>query len=85
MSDFLKRDYDYTDTDSVKQILNAHYGKEVNMKDYIVVHQDNKTGIIFKNSIGAILEREDCTCVIVNGYSVCCEDKYKDVVMKVLK
>ena len=55
------------------------------MKDFIVVHQDNRTGIIFKENIGAVLEREDCTCVIVNGYSICCDDEYKDIVAKVLK
>lgn len=79
--------YGYVDTDSVKQILNAQYGKEVGMKDYIVVHRkDTKnTGIIFKKSIDAILEREDETCLIVSGYSVYCEDNYKDVVAKVLK
>lgn len=85
MSDFLKCNYDYVDTDSVKQALNAQYGKEVGMKEYIVVHQNNKTGIISKKDIGAVLEREDGTCLIVNGYLVYCEDKYKDIVMKILK
>lgn len=75
----------YNDTDSVKQYLNTKYGKEAGMKDYIVVHLDNRTGIIFKNSIDAILEREDGASLIVKGYSVFCTDKYKDIVAKVLK
>ena len=87
MNNSLKDHYDYVDTDSVKQILNAQYGKEVGMKDYIIVHREDtkSTGIIFKKSIDAILEREDETCLIVNGCSVYCEDKYKDIVMKILK
>ena len=88
----------YHDTDSIKhyvesdailtkQALNRMYGKEAGMKDYIVVHQDSstRTGIIFKKNIDAVLEREFGVSIIVNGYPVCCEDKYKDVVAKLLK
>ena len=84
MSNF--KDYDYVDTDSAKQALNARYGKETGMKDYIVVHPcKNETAIIFKKSIDAIIEREGGVCIVIKGRSLCCEDTYKDVVMKVLK
>ena len=55
------------------------------MNDFIVVHQENRTGIIFKKNIDAVLERENETCLIVNGYAIYCDDEYKDVVMQVLK
>ena len=67
----------YYDTDSIKQytkhdikeLLNAWYGAEVNIKmnrDFIVVNVDDKPTIIFKNNIIAVTKngnRAEITCV----------------------
>lgn len=74
----------YVDTDSVKAMktkLNSEYGRMVmTNKDYIVVHQDNKTGVIFKDRIDGVFQKEEGTMVLVDGYSLWIEDKYADIV-----
>lgn len=77
----------YADTDSIKTMktkLNSLYGRANMNKDYIVVHQDNRTGVIFKDRIDGVLQREDGTLVLVDGYSFCIEDKYADIVAKLI-
>lgn len=84
----------YADTDSAlvtKLALNSIYGKAVrdmiHERQHIVVHSNNDeygVGIIFQDSINAVLRRESGALLVVNGQWISVTDKYSDIIKKLI-
>ena len=78
---------------AIKTYLNSIYGTGVvkykeskNMKrEYIVLHKNGRTGVVFKDSIDAVAQGEHETVIIIKGRVEFCDDKYEDVVRQLLK
>lgn len=58
--------------------------KENDMKDFIVVHRDDRVAIILKKAITAISKFEDVTHLYFDGNALFVDDKYEDVVKQYL-
>lgn len=88
MSNSLKSQYDYVDTDSIKQILNSRYGMEIQMRsEFIVLHINEEPAIVRKSAISYVSREKESGKAIVrvdcNIYYV--DEQYGDVVRRLFK
>lgn len=78
----------YADTDSIKQQVNAYYGKVVmNMAitDYIVVHRAHKSIVLFKKFIIGVEQDDDGEAIIYTvGQTHYVDEKYADVIKRLI-
>ena len=88
MSNHLRSDYEYYDTDSIKQMLNAQYGKEVQMRnEFIVLHIDGVPAIARKSAVSYVTKERERgrTFVMVDGNTYYVDEPYDEVVRRLFK
>lgn len=85
------------DTIRMKLFLNSFYGrmiscmhftdgKEKIMREFIVAHDNGKPILILKDGVIAVKAESEYTCLYLSsGCTICCDDKYRDIVKALVK